>query len=242
MAGLSEIRAVVFDAVGTLIHPHPPAAIVYAEVGHRFGSRLTPSAIASRFAEALAREEAFDREHGWQTNEIRERERWQRIVAAVLEDVSNPQACFEELFAHFGRPNAWQCDPEAASTLSALQRRGYTLGLASNYDHRLRSVVAGLAPLQLIEHVTISSEVGWRKPAAEFFAALCRTLNLPAAQVLFVGDDLANDFTGAQSAGLHAVLLDRAGKLPLPPQACLRSLRDLLDEDVTGTTASALSP
>src|ERR1700693_3322915 len=32
------IRAVAFDAVGTLIHPDPPAGEVYAAVGPRFGS------------------------------------------------------------------------------------------------------------------------------------------------------------------------------------------------------------
>ena len=39
------VRAVFFDAVGTMIHPDPPAATVYARVGRRFGSRLPAEAV-----------------------------------------------------------------------------------------------------------------------------------------------------------------------------------------------------
>src|SRR4051794_29016008 len=35
-----QIRAVVFDAVGTLIHPEPSAAAVYTAFGRQFGSCL----------------------------------------------------------------------------------------------------------------------------------------------------------------------------------------------------------
>src|SRR5689334_3886912 len=102
------VRAVFFDAVGTLIHPEPPAPVVYAEVGRSFGSRLTPAEIAARFRTAFAREDALDLAAGLRTNEERERRRWRHIVGAVLDDVSDAGGCFEELFAHFGRPAAWR--------------------------------------------------------------------------------------------------------------------------------------
>src|SRR5207302_1039003 len=55
MRPFAEVRAVFFDAVGTLIHPEPPAGAVYAEVGRRHGSRLTAAEIARRFAAAFRR-------------------------------------------------------------------------------------------------------------------------------------------------------------------------------------------
>jgi putative hydrolase of the HAD superfamily len=206
---LRGVRAVVFDAVGTLIHPHPPAAAVYATVGRRSGSRLSVEAAAARFATAFARQDALDLEAGLRTSEERETERWRQIVAEVLADAADPGGCFAELYAHFGRPEAWRCDPEAAVTLQGLAARGYTLGVASNYDRRLRSVVAGLPTLRAVHHVVISAEVGWRKPAREFFAALCRHIGFAAGQILYVGDDRANDYDGARSAGLRALLFDR---------------------------------
>ena len=113
---------------------------------------------------------------------------------------------------HFARPDAWVCDERLAPLCERLASLGYMTGLASNYDHRLRSVAAGLEPLRKMNHLVISSEVGWRKPAPQFFEAVCRTVNLPADAILFIGDDRQNDFDGATRAGLPALLLDPQGK------------------------------
>jgi len=206
-----DIQAVFFDAVGTLIHPEPPAAVVYASVGQSFGSRLTVAEIAARFRTAFAREEAVDLANGLRTSEEREWRRWRSIVGEALDDVTDREGCFEELFHHFGRAEAWRCDPEAATVLVELERRGYVLGLASNYDGRLHSVAAGMPELRPLRHVVISAEVAWRKPAAEFFAALCQHAGLPPTQVLLVGDDRVNDYDGARAAGLRAELVGGDG-------------------------------
>jgi putative hydrolase of the HAD superfamily len=206
-----DVRAVIFDAVGTLIHPEPPAAVVYAAVGHALGSRLTVSEITDRFRTAFAREEALDLAGGLRTNEERERRRWRHIVGEVLGDVADPGRCFEELFTHFSRPGAWRCDAGAAAVLVELERRGYVLGMASNYDARLHSVAAGMPELRPLRYVVISSEVGWRKPSAEFYAALCARVGLPPREILFVGDDPVNDYQGATAAGLRAVLVGTGG-------------------------------
>src|SRR5207249_3990940 len=121
----------------------------------------------------------------------------------------DPEACFKELYAHFAAPAAWRCDPEAEEVLRALAGRGYALGIASNFDSRLRALVAGLPELAPVRHLVISSEVGWRKPAPAFFEAVCREVSLTPAQVLLVGDDLDNDHAGASACGLHVLLLDR---------------------------------
>jgi putative hydrolase of the HAD superfamily len=206
---LNGIDAIVFDAVGTLIYPDPPAATVYHQIGARFGSKVPTAMISARFRQALDLEDERDRALGLRTSEARERERWQNIVARVLPDVSDPDACFLELFSHFSRPCAWRCDSDAAATLERLASQGYGLGLASNYDSRLASVVVGLADLRwLLDHVVISSEVGWRKPAVQFFTAVTQRMKCPRDRILFVGDDLVNDFQGAQAAGLRAVLFD----------------------------------
>ena len=206
---LDGIGAVAFDAVGTLLFPQPPAAVVYAEAGRRFGSKLTEAEIAARFLSTFRREGILDRAQGFRTSEERELLRWQHIVGEVLDDVRDPEACFQALFDHFSRPQAWRCNPEAARTLQALGESGYDLSIASNYDHRLRSVVRGKPELDHIKHLVISSEVGWRKPAAEFFTALAKAHGLAGRQILYVGDDLVNDYEAARAAGLRSVLYSR---------------------------------
>src|SRR5262249_55716885 len=158
------VRAIFFDAVGTLIYPEPSAPHMYAQVGRRHGSQRNQSTIVARFHKAFEREEEIDRAAQWRTSEAREVERWRAIVATVLDDVKDAESCFGELFAHFSRPEAWRANPDAAATLRVLSRRGYRLGIASNFDHRLRRVLAGHPGLGLAEHIVVSSEVGWRKP------------------------------------------------------------------------------
>jgi putative hydrolase of the HAD superfamily len=223
------VRAVYFDAVGTLIYPDPPAPVVYAAAGRARGSRLDVPEVAARFRAAFRREEEEDRRLGLRTDEGREARRWRRIVATVLDDVTDPEGCFQELFAHFARPDAWRCLPEAGPVLRELARRGYVLGLASNYDGRLRSVAAGRQDLEAVRRFVISSEVGWRKPAGEFFAAVCREAGLPPDQVALVGDDRVNDYEGARAAGLRPVFFDPEGKSgDLTPR--IGALRELLGE------------
>jgi putative hydrolase of the HAD superfamily len=208
----AHIRAIFFDAVGTLIHPDPAPAVVYAEVGRRFGSRYTVEAIQGRFGSAFEREEAADRAGNLRTSEERERRRWRNIVGSVLDDVTDAESCFQELYEHFARPQAWRLEPDAAALIQQLAGRGYCLGLASNYDRRLHAVAAGFPTLRLLPHVVISSEIGWRKPARQFFAVVCQTAAVPVNEILYVGDDPVNDYEGATAAGLHALLLDAKGK------------------------------
>ena len=225
---LSGIRAVVLDAVGTLIHPDPPAPVVYAQVARSWGSHYDVAAIKSRFLQAFEHEELTDRRLGWRTSEAREIERWRHIIAKVLDDVSDPESCFHTLFDHFSRPQAWCCDPAIGDVLRRLAHGGFVLGTASNYDSRLHHVIAGKPELSPIQHVIISSEVGWRKPAPEFFDAVCGTVGLPADQIVFVGDALINDVQGAQAAGLKAVWFSPSDPQDATGKICISDLVELV--------------
>jgi putative hydrolase of the HAD superfamily len=222
---MPSIRAVFFDAVGTLIHPHPLPAEVYALIGSRWGSRLPVDVIAARFRSAFAREDQVDRDAGWRTSEAREFERWRRIVGAVLDDVTDPEGCFQEMREHFARPEAWRCEPGVETVFAALAARGLVVGVASNFDGRLRRVLAGLPPLRSLWRLVISSEMGWRKPAPEFFSGLCRVTGLAGDEILMVGDDPVNDAAGAEGAGLRMLLLDR--RCQAGDHRCLPRVADL---------------
>src|SRR4051812_41464253 len=122
------IRAVFFDAVGTLLFPEPSAPVVYAEVAGRHGLVVEPDEILRRFVAAFRAEEEADRMAGWVTDEERELARWRRIVAETLPGLPNSDAAFRELFEHFAKPSAWRVHPDAATVFRELQNRGLTLG------------------------------------------------------------------------------------------------------------------
>ena len=225
----NSVRAVFFDAVGTLLFPTPPALTIYAETAHRYGLKISDDDVRRRFIAAYRAEEEADVASGWITSEARERDRWQRIVAATLAGVVDAGACFRDLFNHFAQPAAWRVTADAATVLNTLHGRGYVLGLGSNYDERLWPVLAGFPELSLLhDRVVISATVGVRKPGSGFFHEVARAAGCGVSEVLFVGDDLTNDYSGATAAGMPAVLLDPHPRHPDVPHRVTR-LAELID-------------
>jgi putative hydrolase of the HAD superfamily len=223
--GLHGIRYVLFDAVGTLMYADPPVASVYQAVGRRYGSRLTVDEIRSRFRTALAAEHRLHEP----TNEIAERERWRRIVARTLCDVAeDDDSVFAELWNHFAQPQSWRIYDEVAAVWHKLLARGYPPGIASNFDQRLRSVIAGHALLARCPAVFISAEIGFLKPDVRFFRAIECTLNLPPGEIALVGDDEIADVQGATAAGWRAIRLDRESRRG--GNGTIQTLTDLLRE------------
>jgi putative hydrolase of the HAD superfamily len=221
----TTIRAVFFDAVGTLIYPDPPVGEAYARIGRRHAARLGVAEIERRFRAAFRAQEELDRTLCFRTDETRERQRWRAIVTEVFHDQPDPLGPCADLWEHFARPEAWTCFADVADLLQGLADQGIKVGIASNYDARLRTVVAGLPALSSCQALAISAEIGWRKPAAPFFEALCRMIGEPPEHVAVIGDDWENDYQGGQAAGLQVLLLDRKGVRPGVPS--LSTLRDL---------------
>ena len=222
----AEIQAVFFDAVGTLLFPHAPVSRTYAEHARRHGATLTEDEVRLGFRNAFVRQEQLDHTAGWRTDENRERDRWRTIVGEVLPGIE-AERCFADLWSWFASPAAWTVHPEAGAVLRELAARGLVLGLGSNFDARLLTLVAAFPELAPVaDRCLISSLVGWRKPSPKFFAALAGSADCKPAQVLYVGDDLRNDLEGARSAGMKAVLLDATAERSASNR--IRGLRDLL--------------
>lgn len=202
----ANVRAVVFDAVGTLIHPQPAVQSAYGRHGRRFGSRYADEELLPRFRAAFARQERWDAEHGHgRTSAARETSRWRSIVAEVLDDVTDAEGVFDALWRYFGDPAHWRVDEAALSLFERLRRDGVALAVASNFDERLIEVCGRLPPLDACDRVFVSSQLGYHKPAAEFYEAIECALELAADQILLVGDDLENDYRAARRRGWHAL-------------------------------------
>ena len=58
------------------------------------------------------------------------------------------------------------------------------------------------------EQVVISSEVGADKPSLKIFREALSRFQVPADEMLHVGDDEATDGAGARAAGIQAVIVD----------------------------------
>jgi putative hydrolase of the HAD superfamily len=222
------IRAVLFDAGATLVHPDPPVETVYAREfaadGARFSDEDLYRALSRAWKEVQA-VPAADRYGGVRG----ETEFWKGLLGRVrflLDGEPVSDAAFARLGEHFRNPAAWRIYGDVVSTLEELARRNLKLAIVSNWDSYLPKLLAALDLDRFFGVVAVSAieEVG--KPDPEIFRRACERLGVPAGEALHVGDSFSEDYEGARAAGLSALLLDRDDRHPHVEER-IRSLGEL---------------
>lgn len=206
------IRAVTFDAAGTLFTVAEPVGTTYARSLRRRGLEADPERVELAFRRAFAAAPllAFPGVSGSALDHA-ERAWWRRIIEQSLGEAL-PQALTEsvceELYAYYGHEVAWRVDREAIATLAWLRSRGIRLGVVSNFDSRLPALLAELRLAELFDAIVWSTGAGAAKPDRRIFEVLLTALGTPGGETLHVGDDEACDLLGARRAGLRALRLD----------------------------------
>lgn len=198
------IQAITFDAVGTLIVPHPSVGEIYSEVLGTFGYTVAPDRIEKNFICAFRQ---FKRE---QPETLLDRNSWFAIVAQTLHGLTpkeNFNTQFEALWYTFTKPDRWKILPGVESTLQQLQAKGIRLFVLSNNDERLHSIINGLSIGQYFEAVFVSSELGAEKPSSRIFELVQAVIEVKPASILHVGDSVLEDVHGALNAGWQAALV-----------------------------------
>jgi putative hydrolase of the HAD superfamily len=216
-----QIAAVLFDAAGTLFTTRGSVGEIYGAVAREYGSNASTAAIQAAF-------ERHFRGAGPLTTEDQKRW-WKDIVHRVFTDVGmvhNFDRFFEQVYDNFRDFKGWILFPETTEVLTELRNRGFKLGIISNFDDRIYSVLESLRIRSFFDAITISSESGYCKPAPEIFDAAARALNEPASKILLVGDSAEDDVKAGIRAGLNAILLDR--KASADSSGRIRSLRGIL--------------
>ena len=215
------IRAILFDAAGTLFFLTKTVGDHYAYVGREVGLELDAQKLESAFHAAwpqMPRRPATDGprkndDKGW----------WRVLVGHVFDQVApsvnelDRDNFFEVAYEHFAEPGVWELYPEVPGVLEELAPR-FRLAVISNFDGRLRLILQHLGISKFFNQVFISSELGADKPDTEIFRRALDLIDLSANEVLHVGDDPECDWKAAKAAGLLVFRLDRPRN----------SLRDLL--------------
>lgn len=226
------IKAVFFDAAGTLMRPARRVGESYGVIAAKYGVVVSSAEISERFRACFeaAPRLAFP---GAKRNELPalERDWWKRLVAEVFKPwatFTSFDDYFEELFSYFAAPDAWQLYPDVLETLSALKDHGVILDVISNFDSRLVKILDGLGAAPWFDQIILSSEVGFAKPDREIFTVALQRHGLSGHDALHVGDSETNDLHGANNAGLKGVLVDRDNHASPGAHSCVRSLKELL--------------
>jgi putative hydrolase of the HAD superfamily len=206
---VERIRAVLLDALGTLLHFEPPAPLLQVELRERHGLEVSLEAAQA----AMKAEIAFYRAHLDEGRDAASLADLRRRAADAMRPVLGTDADLTEALLAALRFRAY---PDAAPALRELRAAGMRLVVVSNWDHSLheRLEETGLAPL--VDGAVASAELGHAKPAPAIFESALELAGAGRREALHAGDSPVEDVEGALAAGLRAVLVARDGAAGAP--------------------------
>jgi putative hydrolase of the HAD superfamily len=221
-------RAILFDALGTLVALEPPAPRLRDELARRFRARID-LADAER---AMAAEISYYRAHLDEGLDRASVAALRRRCAEVLRDALPRAAGIRgvdsgELTEVLLASLRFRAFSDALPALAAAQAHGVRLVVVSNWDFSLHEILARLEILSLVDGVLTSAEAGTRKPQRQIFEQALRIAGVRASDAIHVGDSLEEDIAGARLAGINPVLIARDGRLAPAGVPTIRSLADL---------------
>ncbi len=205
-------RAILLDALGTLVELEPPAPLlvdslaargiavpldaaeraVIAEMTyyranlHLGGDRDSLAVLRGRCAQEMAAQ---------LPGEVRSLEE-DEVTEVMLESLS---------FAAY---------PDAVPALEALRALGLRLVVVSNWDCSLPDALESAGLAGHVDGAVASAELGSAKPDPAPFEAALAIAGVSASEAWHVGDQVEVDVVGARNAGIEPVLVDRWGARP----------------------------
>lgn len=188
-------RALLVDAMGTLIECARPEHETYASIGREYGVELSPQDILRRYEQAYSK--PWSQKLRYEGDAL---PFWHSVISEATA-CSNP-AYTESLHRFYATKPAWRlADPHALSAFSALRRAGIQVAVVSNFDSRLPALLESLGCADCFDVVAVSADVLAEKPDPAIFHAACDMLGVRPHEAVHVGDSWKNDLGGAKAAG-----------------------------------------
>ena len=209
------IKAVFFDLYHTLVRYEPPREELQARALQEFGIEVNPEVF--RRPIVIADEFIYQEITRTPLSQLSAEDktalyaRYQRIVLKEAGIEANEQL----IFGLLGKMRQFDMKlvlfDDVMPALTDLKGRGLILGLISNVDRDITSLLNELGLASLLQVVVTSQDVGFNKPQPEIFREALRQAGVQAAEAMYIGDQYQIDVIGAKKAGMEGVLLDRGG-------------------------------
>lgn len=231
---LNGVRACIFDAGGTLVHPD---WLRISRFGEEASGRVFPSnEMARAFSEMLKAVGMEMQSEGFVLPEEMKRPHWtfRRMYRALgLNDETCARAV-ERLEASHIKQHVWcRLDPEAPRVLEELRRHSLLVAVISNTeDGRLIDSLSAAGISERFDLLVDSHIIGHRKPDAAIFHYALERLGIEASEAAYIGDSYAHDALAARAVGLRGILLDPQDLHPESVCPRIRSLGELLNGTV----------
>ncbi len=226
-------RMVYFDVGETLVRPRKPFGDLLREIAHEMGVDVPEAAFAGlarhidgRVIERSRRGVPFtfppetSQRFWFETYEGHLRQFLDpldvdRLVRVFLDVLSSPQG--------------YELYPDTRVTLDHLRRRGYRLGIISNWEVWLPTLLTAVGIADAFDQVVMSGICGYEKPDQRIFTHALTESGYRPEEVVYVGDRPGHDVEPALDVGITPILLDRDARYPADPRfTTISSLHDLV--------------
>jgi putative hydrolase of the HAD superfamily len=191
-------RAVLLDALGTLVELEPPWVHLAEALGVEPDERLV---------RAVRSEMDYYRDHSHEGRDPDSLAELRARCAKVLSDALGQRIPVETMMSAI----RFRAYGDAAPALVELRDLGLKLVCISNWDVSLPEVLDRCGLGGALDGVVTSAEAGVRKPDPAIFAPALELAGCAATEALYVGDTPAEDLAAARAAGIPALLIDRGG-------------------------------
>ena len=213
---MEQPKVILVDAVGTLFGVKGSVGEIYSEIARDFEVEVSAESLNHAFNDSFkaATAPVFPDADEKDIPQL-EFEWWKEIAArtfkkaGVIEQFPDFSEFFSELYIHFGTAEAWFVYPDVVPALINWRRMGIELGILSNFDSRIYSVLQSLDLREFFGSITICTQVGVAKPDPEIFAIALAKHNCSPKAAWHIGDDIKHDYQGAKSAGVRGIWINR---------------------------------
>jgi len=236
------IRGVIFDLGSTLIRfdgdwPQvmTESQRILIEQLHQEGFVLDREAFAEDFRREL---EAYHLERDQQFVEITTGFLLRKVMARFGYPSVDDEIVRRAMSCMYAVSEArWHPMEGVHAMLEEMRGLGYRLGLISNAGdaENVQRLIDKAELRDYFDPILISASVGLRKPNPALFELVLEQWQLPAKQVVMVGDMLGADILGGQNAGLRQIWLtaeadnpaNRAHAGTISPEAVAATLAEV---------------
>jgi len=215
---MARTRAVFFDVGNTLLFPYPSVSEVCRQVLQRHGHVHDLGAIEDIMPLVDAYyEDRYRADDTFWTNEEETSGVWVGMYSLMLDRLGideNAATIAREVYDEFGSAARWRAYDDVAPAFERLRERGFILGIISNWDTRLATLLSGLGLSEYLGPVVSSAAEGLHKPDPRVFELACDRVGVPPGECVHVGDHYYADVLGARAVGMTPVLISRRGECP----------------------------
>jgi putative hydrolase of the HAD superfamily len=233
------VKAVFFDAGGTLIRPHPSVGEVYGDVAAALGHPVDPASFDALLPavwtdyQQRARQEPLP----LPTSDADDRAMWRIVTRRIFDGIPPLRTMdfdrwFDGIYGAFSSSTCWRVYDEVHDVIVACRRRGCRCGIVSNWSTALMPILRDHGLDARMDFILVSAQEGCMKPDPEFYRRALDRAAVAPSEALHVGDTYRDDASGAAAVGIRGIHLDRHGRdVPgngLPVVADLTGILDYL--------------